>query len=90
MGDFQVGINDAVRPYPVLNMGDLITATANAITDPALRALVPVGAINQLTHTDDAMINFTAWRQSLVGCYRTTLGTEPVTRPEHDSSTEDR
>lgn len=90
MSDFQVGINDAVRPYPVLNTRDLITATTNAITDPALRAQVPVGAIDQLTHADDAMINFTAWPQSLATCYRTMLGTDPVTRPEHDSPTENR
>jgi hypothetical protein len=78
MSDFHVGINDAIRPYPVLNTHDLITATSNAITDPGLRALVPVGAIDQLTHSDDAMLNFTAWPQSLATCYRTMLDIDPV------------
>lgn len=74
MGDFNVNINDAVRPYPVLNTRDLIAATTNAIGDPALRGLVPVGGIDQLTHTDDSMINFTSWPQSLAQHYRTMLG----------------
>jgi hypothetical protein len=54
IGDFQVNINDAVRPYPVLN-----TSVA-ATTDPALRKLTAVGGIDQLTHADDALREHTA------------------------------
>ncbi|MDA3647340.1 DUF4037 domain-containing protein [Saccharopolyspora indica] len=73
VADFDVGINGAVRPHPVLNSGDFVTATTASITDPALRSLIPVGAIDQLTHTDDALINFSGWPQSLAGCYRAML-----------------
>ncbi|WP_020667421.1 DUF4037 domain-containing protein [Amycolatopsis nigrescens] len=74
LGDFQVGINDAVRPYPVLNAGDFVTGTTAAIADPALRGLVAVGGIDQLTHADDAMVNFTSWPGLLTRAYRTQLG----------------
>jgi hypothetical protein len=46
MADFDVNINDAVRPYPVLNTGELIEATAKSITDPALRDMPVVGGID--------------------------------------------
>jgi uncharacterized protein DUF4037 len=75
MADFNVNINNAVRPYPVLNTRELIEATTKSITDPALRHMPVVGAIDQLTHTDDAMINFTAWPRLLTQCYRTMLQT---------------
>jgi hypothetical protein len=71
--DFQVNINDAVRPYPVLNTSDFITATTAAITDPALRQLAAVGGIDQLTHADDALIHFTPWPSHLTQTYRTLL-----------------
>jgi hypothetical protein len=73
IGDFQVNINDAIRPYPVLNTSDFITSTTAAITDPALRKLAAVGSIDQLTHADDALIHFTTWPGHLTQTYRTIL-----------------
>ena len=49
MADFNVGINNAVRPYPVLNTRALIEATTKSISDPALRDMPVVGGIDQLT-----------------------------------------
>jgi hypothetical protein len=74
IGDFAVGVNDAVRPYPVLNTSELIMATVESITDPALRDLPRVGSVDQLTHADDLMINFTGWPGSLAALYREQLG----------------
>ncbi len=71
--EFNVHVNDAVRPYPVLNSQEFINATINAIAEPALRNLVRVGGIDQLTHADDAMINFTNWPQELATNYRALL-----------------
>jgi hypothetical protein len=73
MADFNVDINDAVRPYPVLNTRDLIAAPRTSISDPALRGMPFVSAIDQLTHTDDAMINFTALSRLPIQCYRAML-----------------
>ncbi|WP_049573235.1 DUF4037 domain-containing protein [Nonomuraea sp. SBT364] len=73
-GHFKVGVNDAVRPYLVLNSEDFHAATVAAITDPALRGLVTVGGIDQLTHADDALVNFTPWPYRLTGLYRDLLG----------------
>ncbi|WP_067623079.1 DUF4037 domain-containing protein [Alicyclobacillus acidiphilus] len=67
--DFQVGINHAVRPYRVLNAGDFAIACVNAIQDTALRQLHTVGSIDQLTHADDLLINFTTWPQQLEQIY---------------------
>lgn len=62
---FKVGINDAVRPYRVLNAGSYVEACRSAITDDAIKKLVPVGSIDQLTHADDAFLNFTSWPKRL-------------------------
>jgi hypothetical protein len=74
IGHFQVNINDAVRPYRVLNAGRFVNACRDAIEDERLRALVPVGALDQLTHADDAMVNFTSWPMQLSRTYRELLG----------------
>lgn len=73
ISDFAVQVNDAVRPYPVLNTGPIIDATTAAISDPALRNLPRVGSIDQLTHADDQLINFTSWPGSIADCYRRML-----------------
>lgn len=65
IADFQVGINGAVRPYPVLNTGSYVEACRKATADSAIARLVPTGAIDQLTHADDALINFTSWPERL-------------------------
>ncbi|MFM1653766.1 hypothetical protein ACI7RC_16915 [Brevibacillus sp. B_LB10_24] len=67
---FQVGINHAVRPYRVLNAGSYVEACKSAITDETIRTLAHVGAIDQLTHVDDAFINFTSWPDRLKHCYK--------------------
>jgi hypothetical protein len=62
---FDVGINNAVRPYKTLNFGEFIDATVASLEDPALRDLPRVGGIDQLTHADDQLINFTGWPMTL-------------------------
>lgn len=74
ISDFAVGINDAVRPYPVLNTSEIIDATVTAIEDPRLRDLPRVGSIDQLSHADDLLINFTSWPAALATEYRRQLG----------------
>ncbi|MFC7623073.1 DUF4037 domain-containing protein [Microlunatus sp. GCM10028923] len=68
---FEVGVNDAVRPYPVLNSAALIDSVIESIADPELRELPRVGAIDQLTHADDVLINFTRWPELLAENFRT-------------------
>ncbi|WP_437815037.1 DUF4037 domain-containing protein [Sorangium sp. So ce1078] len=69
IGDFQVGINGAVRPYRVLDAGKFVEACKASIQDDRLRELVTVGSIDQLTHGDDALINFTTWPHELASVY---------------------
>ncbi|TDD94263.1 DUF4037 domain-containing protein [Jiangella asiatica] len=73
VGPFEVGINDAVRPYQVINAGDFVQALRAAIADPALRATVPVGGIDQLTHADDSVVTHTDWPDLLALVYRDEL-----------------
>jgi hypothetical protein len=73
IGHFHVNINDAVRPYRVLNAGRFVTACQDAIEDERLRKLVPVGALDQLTHADDALVNFTSWPMHLARVYHDLL-----------------
>lgn len=78
-GPFQVGIDNAVRPYRVLNAGRFATACQEAIEDPALRALTAVGAFDQLTHSADALRNFSPWPQALAETYQQLLNWLPPT-----------
>lgn len=73
IGPFEVGINNAVRPYETLNIGEFIDATVASLEDPALRDLPRVGGIDQLTHTDDQLINFTSWPENLREDFRRQL-----------------
>ena len=70
MGRFDVGINDARRPYDVINASDYIESLRDSIDDPALRGSIPVGAIDQLTHADDAVVTHTDWPERLYRAYR--------------------
>lgn len=70
VGDYEVGINNAVRPYQVMNAGKFANACKQAIQDESLRRLPCVGTIDQLTHADDLLINFTAWPQQLAQVYQ--------------------
>jgi len=71
--DFSVGINEAVRPFPVLNTSAFIDATVAAIVDDGVRNLPRVGAIDQLTDTSDLLINFTTWPNVIAEAYRRLL-----------------
>ncbi len=73
IGDFAVGVNDAVRPFPVLNTAAFIGATVDSIVDVGVRNLPRVGALDQLTHGDDQLINFTTWPSVLAETYRRML-----------------
>lgn len=77
-GPFEVGINDAVRPYEVINASEYVTILRQAITDPQLRTLTQVGAIDQLTHADDAIVTHTDWPARLTGQYRDAIQGTPV------------
>lgn len=70
---FEVGINDARRPYQVLNAERYARACLSQISDPALGRLAPVGAVDQLTHASDLLINFTEWPDLLGGVYGSLL-----------------
>lgn len=66
---FPVGINDAVRPYRVINAGEFAEGCKAATADDALRELVTVRTFDQLTHADDALVNFTTWPQRIEKVY---------------------
>lgn len=70
IGPFEVGVNGAVRPYPVPNSAAYVDALVAAITDPKLRDLPRVGTIDQFTHADDVVINFTGWPGMLAEDFR--------------------
>ena len=72
-GPFRVGINNAVRPYRVLNANRFSGACRDAIQDPSLRNLSTVGAIDQLTHSDDTLRNFSPWPHSLAQTFQQLL-----------------
>ncbi|WP_203416959.1 DUF4037 domain-containing protein [Jiangella ureilytica] len=81
VGPFDVGVGGAVRPYLVSNAGAYAAATRAAIADPRLRELLPVGAVDQLTHGDDTLVTFSAWPRRLAGVYRAELGITAAGRP---------
>lgn len=76
-GDFAVGINDAVRPFCVLNANRFAKACQESITDGALRRLPVVGAIDQLTASTDLLIHFTDWPSQIGAIYRRQLDSKP-------------
>jgi hypothetical protein len=77
IADFSVGTNDASRPFPVLNTAALIHTTVSSIHDRRLANLPRVGSLDQLTHGDDQLINFTTWPTSLADTYRHMLEAAP-------------
>jgi len=70
---YAVGINDAVRPYRVLNAIRFSRACREAITNPALRRLEPIGAIDQVANPSDLLIHFTDLPRRLRITYRELL-----------------
>lgn len=74
---FEVGISGARRPYRVLNAARFVEACRRNIADARLRALVPVGAIDQLTHASDQLTNFSDWPSRLTADYSALLEAVP-------------
>ncbi len=66
---YHVGINNAVRPYLVLNAGDYAKACLDAISDASLRNLPLIGALDQLVNVTDLFINFTTGPAKLEALY---------------------
>ena len=58
---YEVGINNAVRPFRIFNSSDYKDACIDSIKNPILKKLVFVGTVDQMTNVSDAMINFTDW-----------------------------
>ncbi|MDQ2831747.1 MAG: DUF4037 domain-containing protein [Chloroflexota bacterium] len=81
-GSFEVGINDAVRPFRVLNADRFARACRESITDEALRRLPVVGSVDQLTDPTDLLIHFTDWPRRLSAVYHRQLTSEPDA-PDH-------
>ncbi len=71
---FEVGINNAVRPFQVLNADRFVQACLASIGDEQLRDLPLVGSIDQLIHPTDLLIHFTDWPRQLNKIYRRKLG----------------
>jgi hypothetical protein len=71
INDFEVGLNNAVRPYRVINAGEFVKACRNSISDKRLLGIPTVGAIDQLTHVDDLLVNFTSWPHQFELLYQT-------------------
>jgi hypothetical protein len=68
MRPFAVGINDAVRPFPVLGARRFVKACQDAITEEAVRSLRLVGSIDQFAATD-LVSHFTDWPRHLARVY---------------------
>lgn len=64
-GPFDVKINDAVRPFRVLNANRYVKACFEAIKDDGLKDLDAVGSLDQLLDTNDLVTNFTDWPRKL-------------------------
>jgi hypothetical protein len=71
--DFKVGIDGAVRPFKVFNAGDFKNACIESIKNKKLKDMICVGAIDQLTHAGDALINFSNWSNALMKIYQSYL-----------------
>lgn len=72
--NYEVGVNNAVRPYKIFNSSDFKDACINSIQDIALKELVYVGALDQMTNPSDALINFTDWRSIIKNGFQAQLG----------------
>jgi hypothetical protein len=57
----------------VVNAGQFSKTCKDAIADEALQQLVTVGTFDQLTHADDALVNFTTWPQRIAKVYEDLL-----------------
>jgi hypothetical protein len=75
-GLYEVGINGAVRPYPVLDADRFVQACLSSIADEHLRGLPVVGSFDQLTEPTD-LLRFTDWPRQLAGIYKRKLDLSP-------------
>jgi uncharacterized protein DUF4037 len=85
---FEVGINNTVRPFSVLDAGRFAEACLAAIGDEQLRGLPLVGSIDQLTYPTDLLMHFTDWPRQLSAIYERKLGELPDSaghRPHTDA-----
>lgn len=71
---FEVDIDDAVRSCEAINAGDYFAVLRKVTDDDDLRALAPVGAVDQLTHSDDVMVTYTDWPARFTREYRAAMG----------------
>jgi hypothetical protein len=69
----EVGIADAVRPYRVLNATPFVESCRSSISEPGLRNLNMVGAIDQLIDPTDPLIHFTDWPLQIARVYESKL-----------------
>jgi hypothetical protein len=83
-GPFEVRINDAVRPYRVLNANRFVQACLASIADERLRRLPVVGSIDQLTDPTD-LLRFTEWPRRLAALYERQLDPDSDV-PDHDTT----
>lgn len=67
-GPFRVGINEATRPYQVLNADRFATACQQAIVDEKLREVPLIGSIDQIA-TTDLLTHFTDLPDQMVSIY---------------------
>jgi hypothetical protein len=74
---FEVGINDAVRPYRVLDADRFVQACLRAISDERLRHLPVAGSFDQLTNPTD-LLRFTEWPRQLATIYEQQLDARQV------------
>jgi len=72
-GPYEVKINNALRPYTILNAGRFAEACQEAVADKALRHIPLLGSVDQLTDSTDRLIHFTDWPQRLSTLYQQAL-----------------
>lgn len=72
-GPFDVKINDALRPFKVLNANRFVKACSDVIEEADLKELDAVGAIDQILDANDLITNFTDWPRDLENLYRSKL-----------------
>lgn len=74
---YEVGINDAVRPFRVLHADRFVQACRESITNEMLRRLPVVGSFDQLTNPTDLLVHFSDWPQHLGAVYWRELDPDP-------------
>jgi hypothetical protein len=75
-GPYEVQVNNALRPYAVLNADRFAQACQEAIADEALRRIPLVGSVDQLTDPTDLLVHFTDWPRRLSTLYQQDLDRE--------------